>query len=208
MRILQNKGTFAILAYTPKMEKVIERCGRVAYRSEDKITDDSTESFIKMIIKRGHESVLEHGSITVLFQNHSRGFTHEMVRHRLCAFTQESTRYVDQSNFNFVWPPDLEKAWAIEKELKYYRDLYIALIDEKVPKQDARQFLPIGITSDIAVTTNVREWRHIFDTRCAKGAHWEIKRTMLNLLEDFYQYWPVLFEDKYVKFCNQPTIGE
>lgn len=199
MRILKEQGTFVILAHTPEMEKLIERCGRVAYRSEDKITEGSANEFIKMIIGKGHESVLEHVSITVLFRDHSRGFTHELVRHRLCAFTQESTRYVDESEFDFVCPPDMTLGEGLEDRLDFFKKTYVHLLNQGMKPQDARQFLPIGITSDIVVTANVREWRHIFMMRCAKAAHWEIKRTMRNVLFAFELRWPVLFSDLFEK---------
>jgi thymidylate synthase (FAD) len=207
MQILKEQGTFKILANTPHMETLIERCARVSYKSEDKIEEGSAEKLIRKLIKLGHHSVLEHASITVLFENHSRGFTHELVRHRLCAFTQESTRYVDQSNYEFVIPFDMDpkEEYGIDSVLvdtadifdivEHMKSIYTSLLNAGWQKQDARQFLPIGITSDIVVTANVREWRHIFKMRCASSAHWEIRRTMRNLLEEFKHCWPILFED-------------
>jgi len=210
MRILQNKGKHKILSIMASDPlKLIETAGRVAYQSWDKIKDGSAGKFVGMIRSRGHESVLEHSSMTVLFDNVSRGFTHELVRHRLASFTQESTRYVDESNLNVVIPPDKnpnEKLVDLKITDKHYKvsfsewmemneQMYRGLKEAGWVNQDARQILPIGIKSQIVVTANFREWRHIFEVRCSKAAHWEIRRVMLNLLIDVQKRVPVIFDD-------------
>ena len=206
---LRGKGAGIILNLPNELHRhlmVIERAGRVCYRSERKeITQDTGTAFIRRIIASGHESVIEHSSLTVMFENVSRGFTHEMVRHRLCAFSQESTRYVDyaegkmdheKANLIFVMPPhrDLEGSMIcnmvedMEEMYKYLRE-----IDWK--PEDARQFLPNGLCSKIVVTANFREWRHIFEMRCQKVAHWEIRYIMCDLLRELKVIIPVIFED-------------
>jgi len=211
----------------------IELAGRTAYRSANKpITRESAGKFIKMLIRRGHESVIEHSSITVMFSNVSRGFTHEMVRMRLCSFTQESTRYVDYARkgipgedereevdldrfeMGFVMPPHQEfPEMDIEvlhdgyvtvrtvnlasQVIEDYEGIYRKLRKAGWPPEDARQFLPIGLTSKIVVTTNFREWRHIFDLRCAKAAHWEIRAAMCKLLRKLQEIIPEIFFDFY-----------
>lgn len=213
MNILRNAGTHTILRITENPLQLIEQCGRVAYQSQDKITSDSAIKFVKMLLDRGHESVLEHASMTVRFDNVSRGFSHELVRHRLCSFTQESTRYVDESDFNVVVPPhqDTEKSFidvdhastmtgdripiTLEEWLWYCESVYRQLRKAGWPAQDARQILPIAIKSQIVCTANFRQWRHILKLRTQKQAHWEIRRVMTQLLSDVCSKVPVVFSD-------------
>jgi thymidylate synthase (FAD) len=221
MNILKNAGTHKILAImqgasgkTPL--ELIELAGRTAYQSQDKITHDSAEKFVRNLIERGHESVLEHSAMTIQFNNCSRGFTHELVRHRLMAITQESTRYVDESDFNVVVPPHqsdhyqdqsvkclpshVEDVKNIFLEAEHF---YRALRKAGWSAQDARQVLPIGIKSQIVCTANFREWRHIFKVRTAKTAHWEIRRVMIQLLADVRERIPVVFDDIGPEFTKQ-----
>jgi thymidylate synthase (FAD) len=242
-KILQNAGTYDILTppdYLLDQPEIIERAGRTAYQSfacseckgsgddglgtmrgcpmcggtgKRAINAESAETFIRMLIRRGHESVLEHSALTVRFSNHSRGFTHELVRHRLCAFTQESTRYVDEREAAVVCPPsrdphdpvtvikDLPSGGSMTDHASFrvfsarVMEAYRALREAGWPAQDARQILPIGITSEIVVTANFREWRHIFSLRTAKPAHWEIRRTMGLLLTELQDLLPAVFDD-------------
>jgi len=214
-QILQNAGTYKILAIMAGINEenplnLIEVAGRTAYQSRDKITDESAIKFSKMLRDRHHESVLEHSCMSVEFNDLSRGFTHELVRHRLASFTQESTRYVDENTFKIVIPPgknpdeklvDLTlpdgsvqkvsfKDW-VELNEQMYRGLRSA---GWVP-QDARQILPTGIKSQIVMTANFREWRHTFKMRCAVDAHWEIRKVMVDLLKEVQQKVPVVFDD-------------
>jgi len=171
--------------------------------------------------KRGHESVIEHSCMTVEFDNVCRGFTHELVRHRLVAYTQESTRYVDESNFLVVVPPDknpdeklvklvLSDGHAIEVSFQEWMNLneqmYRGLREAGWVSQDARQTLPIGIKAQIVATANFREWRHIFKLRCAPGAHWEIRRVMISFLKDVQKRVPVIFADFEISEDGQSAI--
>jgi len=216
-RILQQASSHKILGILTGLNEetksplsLIELASRTSYQSRDKITSGSAASFVQMIKKRGHESVLEHSALTVEFNNVSRGLTHELVRHRLASYTQESTRYVDESDLLVVIPPGKD---ADEKLLDLktpegdflkvsFRDwvemneqMYRGLRKAGWLPQDARQILPIGIKSQIVVTTNFREWRHIFKLRCAPDAHWEIRETMLSLLQELKNKIPVIFDD-------------
>jgi thymidylate synthase (FAD) len=213
--ILKNAGSHRILSIMAGLEgenplQLIEVAGRTAYQSRDKVDDESAAKFVEMIRKRGHESVLEHSCMAVEFDNVCRGFTHELVRHRLAAYTQESTRYVDESDFKVVVPPDKDASEKLvdlnlpngEKTRVSFKD-WVALNEQMyrglrkagwVP-QDARQTLPIGIKAQIVATANFREWRHIFTLRCSPGAHWEIRRVMTNLLKEVKKRIPVVFDD-------------
>lgn len=215
MEILQNAGSHKILAIMAGLKgesplQLIEVAGRTSYQSRNKITRKSAAEFIKKLRELGHESVLEHSQMTVEFNNVSRGFTHELVRHRLVAYTQESTRRVDESEFKVVIPPDKDP----DKELVYlslpngsstwvsFRDwmelneqMYRGLRKAGWPPEDARQVLPVGIKSQIVATANFREWRHIFKLRCHPTAHWEIRQVMMGLLREVRQIIPIIFED-------------
>jgi len=213
--ILKNKGSHRILAIMLGINgenplQLIELAGRTSYQSRDKMTDDSAKKFVEMLRKRGHESVIEHSALTVEFNNVSRGFTHELVRHRLAAFTQESTRYVDESNFLVVIPPAKDADEKLveltfpsgQKDKVSFKEwvdlneqMYRGLRKAGWVSQDARQVLPTGIKAQIVMTANLREWRHIFKLRCAPDAHWEIRAVMLNLLKDLKQLVPVIFDD-------------
>jgi thymidylate synthase (FAD) len=216
--LLQNEGCFELI--TPKEEirkfpLIIEKAGRNCYQSETgPIDQTSAEKFCRMLIKRGHLSVLEHSIITVKFLKCSRGKTHEAVRHRIASFSQESTRYVDyakgdmdldQFQIQVIIPPDADPDTPVELENgetitlremfnnieRYYRCLRKA----GYPPENARQVLPIGLRSDIVISANLREWRHIFSMRTGKPAHWEIRRVMCNLLTSLKDIIPVIFED-------------
>lgn len=222
MEILQNAGSHRILAIMAGLDgknplQLIELAGRTSYQSREKITDDSAAKFVEMIRKRGHESVIEHSAMTVEFNNVSRGFTHELVRHRLASYTQESTRYVDESDFRVVIPPNKdpeEKLVTLEISdrlgavpiphsitvsfsdwIQLNEQMYRGLRKAGWKAEDARQVLPIGIKSQIVATCNLREWRHVFELRCAKSAHWEIRRVMVNLLREVQERIPVIFDD-------------
>jgi len=187
----------------------IEYLGRICYQSYrgTPITTDTAAAFVRMLIAKGHESVLEHGYITVRFDKHSRGFTHELVRHRLCAFSQESTRYVDyeleKHKARVVCPPSHDPFEALEDYSGMnFEDMadvsvfhYKSLRDAGWPPEDARQILPIGTKSEIGVSANFREWRHIFTMRCDRFAHWEIRRTMVKLLSELKPMLPGIFDD-------------
>ena len=220
MQILKNKGSFIILTPEEELRSQllrIEEAGRTCYQSKSKeITIETAEQFVRMLIKRGHESVLEHSYMTVQFNNVSRGFTHELVRHRLCAFSQESTRYVDYAKegegpdlerfkIRCIVPPDCNenekvkiedgRLMSISEMFAEYEKFYRALRKAGWPPEDARMVLPIGIKSQIVVSANFREWRHIFKLRTQKRAHWEIRSLMGKLLKKVQKIVPAVFDD-------------
>ncbi len=204
--------------------QLIERAGRTAYQSQDKASAKSAGKFVAMLRRLGHESVLEHSAMTVRFRNCSRGMTHELVRHRMASFTQESTRYVDEGELEVVLPPFAPPARDIVMRLPLpgqKEKIELSLADWiglnetvyrklrsgdyrlggegaeaiKWKPQDARQMLPIGVTAEIVMTANLREWRHVFALRTAKASHWEIRSVMGALLEMVRQRVPVIFDD-------------
>lgn len=194
---------------------LIERAGRTCYKSESKITEESVAPFIKGILKRGHESVLEHSMLSVRFIV-DRGVTHELVRHRLMAFSQESTRYCDySSSVTFIIPPWLNiKEGIIEylSQLNCYKDpehlwlsamndaetSYMDLLDIGWTPQQARSVLPNSLKTEIVATGNFREWRHIFKLRAigiSGKPHPQMLEVMVPLLKEVKEIIPVIFDD-------------
>jgi len=182
----------------------IERAGRTAYKSEDRITSGSAERLIKDIIKRGHESVLEHETLSVKFIC-DRGVSHEIVRHRLCAFTQESTRYCNYAKKGiavikpFFWNENSPEYIVWKNAMIRAECSYEELITNGATPQEARSVLPNSLKTEIVVTANIREWRHILTLRTTKSAHPQMRQIMFPLLLELQQQLPILFEDIIVK---------
>lgn len=184
--------------------KKIELCGRVCYKSEDRITAESGTKFIMNLIKRGHESVLEHASFTVKFIC-DRGVTHEIVRHRLASYSQESTRYCNYSKGDFggqitvIEPLYLEvgtfgyELWrsSCEEAEKKYFDL----LGWGCSPQEARAVLPNSLKTEIIMTANIREWRHFLKLRTSPAAHPQMREVADMLLEQVNFILPVFFAD-------------
>lgn len=188
-----------LLSITPEPERLIEEAGRTCYLSFDKISDESHRKFIRMIIKNGHHSVLEHASATFRVKGGSRGFTHQMVRHRICSFSQQSQRYVNEEDFSFVVPEavamDQEANEIYGRFMAQSRETYKELMARGIKKEDARFVLPQGVESEIVISANFREWRHIFQERCSKAAQWEIRKIAMEMLKILKEKAPTVFED-------------
>lgn len=182
----------------------IELCGRVCYKSEDRITDTSAEKFVAGIIKRGHEAVLEHAVITVKFTV-DRGVSHEIVRHRLAAYCQESTRYCNYSQgkhggeITVIRPPFLEEGTAgydrWEWSCKAAEEAYFQLLTREHTPQEARSVLPNSLKTEVVMTANLREWRHFFRLRTAPAAHPQMREVTIPLLHKMKELVPVVFDD-------------
>ncbi len=178
----------------------LEMAGRTAYKSEDSMTADSAKAFVRRIIKSGHESVLEHVSISVCFII-DRGVSHELVRHRIAAYTQESTRYVNyQKKGMVVIKPCFWEEGSLEYAVWYNHMIaceaaYNQLIRFKAKPQQARSVLPNSLKTEIVTTMNLREWRHVMRLRTAPNAHPQMQQVMKMLLAQFRKHLPVIFED-------------
>lgn len=182
----------------------IERAGRTCYKSEDRITSGSARKFAHMIAhQRKHHSVIEHVSMSVRFV-FDRGVSHEMVRHRLCAFSQESTRYCNYGKDKFgneitvidpcFWDAD-DMAYKIWKEAcEHAETSYFMLIKGGAKPQEARSILPNSLKTEIVVTCNLREWMHVFSMRAASNAHPQIRQVMAPLLAEMKERVPVIFD--------------
>ena len=186
-----------ILFISPKPLEIIEAAGRTCYKSEDKITKGSAEKFVKMVVKRGHHSVIEHAIMSIRFIC-DRGVTHEIVRHRLAAYSQESTRYCNYSkiDISFIIPGDFKLDSDDLELLELIEDHYNKCLNEKHRSpQQARYFLPNGLKTEIVMTCNLREWMHVFKLRCSKAAHPQMRELMIPLLEEVKTLVPIIFDE-------------
>jgi len=186
-----------LIAITPDPEKVIEQAGRTCYLSFDRIEEDSDAAFIRRLLKMGHESPLEHAYATFRIRNCSRAMTHQLVRHRLMSVSQQSQRYVDEDQFGYVLPETLppEHIEDFHQDMKTIQQMYRKWRDRGLKKEDARFVLPNACVSEIVVSANFREWRHIFSLRLSPKAQWEIRKACLKMLAILQQHAPACFED-------------
>lgn len=193
------------------MLRKIERIGRVCYKSEDKIAEGSAEGFIRAIIKRGHESVIEHESISVRVTC-DRGVTHEIVRHRIASYSQESTRYCNYTTDKFsnqiscidiatgfsydMNDPADRKKWEIwSSAMDAAEKHYFEMIDAGAKPEEARSVLPNSLKTEIVMTMDLREWRHFIRLRGSRAAHPQIAEITAQIRDEFVKRYPVFFED-------------
>jgi thymidylate synthase (FAD) len=188
-----------LLAVTPDAESVIERAGRTCYMSQASATETSSSRFIRMLVSRGHDSVLEHAYATFRIAGVSRATTHQIVRHRLCSFSQRSQRYVREGKNDFVMPPSIasndEAKTCFEQSLAAARRCYEDLIRLRIPKEDARFVLPSAASSEIVISANFRELRHILLMRGSREAQWEIREVAKRILGIMKEEAPSVFFD-------------
>ena len=186
-----------LVAITPDPEKVIEQAGRTCYLSFDRIEEDSDAAFIKRLLKMGHESPLEHAYATFRIRNCSRAMTHQLVRHRLMAVCQQSQRYVNEDQFVYVLPETLPPEYVedFRRDMETIQQMYRKWRDRGLKKEDARFVLPNACVSEIVVSADFREWRHIFKLRLSAKAQWEIRKACTKMLAILKQHAPACFED-------------
>jgi thymidylate synthase (FAD) len=196
-----------LLSITPNSEELIEESGRTAYLSFHKEIRYARPEFLRMLIEKGHLSVLEHATATFRISGGSRSFTHQMVRHRLCSFTQQSQRYVDEEGFKYVEPDAVrqnEDAHTMFRNfMKEARKIYRDLRALGIKNEDARFVLPNAVESEIVVSANFREWRHIFELRGETDAQWEIRNIVIKILTILKKHAPSLFGDFQIDEANQ-----
>lgn len=175
----------------------IERIGRVCYKSEHRITSSSAAPFVHSIIERGHESVLEHISITVRFVT-DRAIANELVRHRIAAYSQESTRYCNyKDKIEFIYPKNVsdKQLQLIMEACACAATTYQSLIADGATPEVARDVLPLCTKTELIATYNLREWRHILRLRTDKAAHPKMRELMQTLLQFFQGLVPIIFDD-------------
>lgn len=186
------------------MLRRIEAAGRVCYKSEDRITGDSAAGFVRRILKSGHESVIEHEKITVAIVC-DRGVTHELVRHRIASYSQESTRYCNYGKGKFggeltfirpcFWPEDSEAYALWSAQMESAEAAYLSLLAAGASAQEARSVLPNSLKTEIVTTMNLREWRHFFRLRAVAAAHPQMRQVARMLLTAFQEALPEVFGD-------------
>jgi thymidylate synthase (FAD) len=211
MILLKQSWQFLTIPDGDSVLSLIERAGRTCYKSENKMTPDSAKTFVKRILSSGHHSVIEHPSVTVRIIT-DRGVTHEIVRHRLASYSQESTRYCNyKGGVTFILPAWTEippgeyayDSWGqlSQTEFVWFWSMldceksYKNLLEKGWHPQQARSVLPNSLKTEIVMTANAREWRHFFTLRCNKAAHPQMRDLALDMLKGFKAEIPVLFDD-------------
>ena len=180
-----------------EMIRKIEKIGRVCYKSEGNITEESAERFIRNILKRGHESVIEHEAVTVRMIC-DRGITHEIVRHRIASYSQESTRYCNYSGDKFgneITVIDIAGGFSYDLNNENAEKSYFELIELGATPQEARSVLPNSLKTEIVVTMNLRSWRNFFRLRCDSHAHPQMREVANIALDLFKKRLPIFFDD-------------
>lgn len=189
-----------------KLIRYIETAARVCYKSEDKMTEGSGERIVRDLIKRGHEAAIEHGAVSVRIIC-DRGVSHEIVRHRLASYCQESTRYCNYTKekhggeVTFILPPwvqnppqtGTDKVWHLA--MSDAEDDYQYLISQGWTPEQARSILPNSLKTEIVMTANMREWRHFLRLRTSKNAHPQMRQVAKMILDLLKTNYPVFFED-------------
>lgn len=204
MKIIEPKVELINSPSYSGLLSLIELAGRTCYKSESKITEDSAEKFVRNILKRGHEAVIEHGSVTVRFTC-DRGVSHEIVRHRLASYCQESTRYCNYSKDWFggeitviepSWCSEGDPAYEVWKKACQRAELaYFDLMSIGCSPQESRSVLPNSLKTEVVMTANMREWRHFLRLRTASAAHPDMREVAKMLLTEMKNRYPVFFED-------------
>ena len=204
MRIIEAKAYFTSPVNTERVMADIEEYGRTCYRSEDHITDESADNFVRRILRKGHESVIEHEKLTARIIC-DRGVSHELVRHRLASYSQESTRDCNYSKgkvgkeLTFVrpcfWPDDSLQYHLWRSAMSTAEGVYMYLLENGAKPEEARSVLPNSLKTEVVMTANLREWRHFFRLRCAPAAHPQMREIANQLLAQAYAELPAIFED-------------
>lgn len=193
MKISKQKVELLNCLSYEDMLKNIEIAGRTCYKSESEFTKESGEKFVKKLIKLGHESVLEHGSLTFKIKT-NRNITHELVRHRIASYSQESTRYVKYDDIEFI-PENHFKTTYADDMLTRAEDAYTYLIDYGFKPEEARDILPGSVATTIIVTMNMRELRHFLKLRLDKAAHPQMRELAGMIQKIIKENYPVFIDE-------------
>ena len=197
MKVIEQ--SIELLQITDNPEKFIEKCGRICYKSENKITKDSASKFVKKLIEKGHESVIEHAYATFKIIT-DRGISHEIVRHRIASYSQESTRYIAYKEEIEVIAPynfhNHSKKYIMWFNLmSQIEDTYHALLEKGVSPQHARDILPTCLKTELVMTANFREWRHFIKLRSSNASHPKIRDIANKIKDVLVDYAPNIFGD-------------
>lgn len=217
-----------LLEYTPNPEKIIASAAKLCYSAAhvedimENLTEENTEKFLNMLMSYGHESPIEHVSFTFAIEGVSRSLTHQLVRHRIASYSQQSQRYVKLEQFEYIIPPAIAKddrakqifERSMEEGQKAYDELVIILKDkyisegssilnsEKKAIEDARYVFPNACETKIIITMNARSLMNFFRHRCCNRAQWEIRALADEMLKQVKAISPTLF-----KYCGPSCVG-
>lgn len=204
MKIIKASATLVSTLDTDEVMRLLERAGRVCYKSESNIADGSAEKLLSNIIKRGHESVIEHFSVTFQIVC-DRGVSHEIVRHRLASYSQESTRYCNYSSGKFgneltfiepcFWSKDSREYDLWRRAMEAAEQSYLRLIECGASPQEARSVLPNSLKTELYMTANLREWRHFLKLRTSTAAHPQMREVALQIKDILKNKLPIIFSD-------------
>lgn len=218
-----------LLAHTPEPEKVIATAAKLCYSSSDisqiqeGLTEENVTKFINMLMSLGHESPLEHVTFTFGIEGISRACSHQVVRHRIASYSQQSQRYVNATKFDYITPPEIDKDFnaivKFDECMEYIQNCYEEIRDilierhrrkfilegvdekeaqkkaEKLANEDARFVLPNACETKIIVTMNIRSLYNFFEHRCCNRAQWEIRSVANEMLKLCYNVSPLLFKN-------------
>lgn len=194
-----------IIAHTPDPEKIVYTAAKTCYSKKtgtkllEKPFDEKAKKLITRIVSRGHHSVIEHATFTFSIEGISRACSHQLVRHRIASFSQQSQRYVDMSKLPYVVPPTIETNESAKKlfdaVIGEIRNAYQKLIELGIPKEDSRFILPNATKTNFIITMNARSLWHFFELRCCLRAQWEIRKLAWLMLKEAKQIAPTIFKD-------------
>ncbi len=195
-----------LLNFTPDPEETITLSARLCYSKslvselKDKLDVKDKKGFLGKILKKGHLSVLEHANFTFGVEGISRATSHQLVRHRLASYSQQSQRYVKfNGNLSFIIPPSIENDPTLKEEfvstIKTIHELYQVALKKGIPAEDARYILPNAATTQIIISMNARELLHFFNLRLCLRAQWEIRELAKKMLRLAREKAPIIFDD-------------
>ena len=193
-----------LVRYTPEPERTVAMSARLCYSPvgaaelEERLSDEAAGKLVRKLVGMGHFSTLEHVSFTFAIEGVSRVLTHQLVRHRIASYSQQSQRYVMERAFEVITPPSVAANPAAQAKfaalMETIQAAYNELVDLGVHQEDARYVLPNAAETKIVVTMNARALLHFFELRCCTRAQWEIRQLAWKMLAAVRQVAPVLFE--------------
>ena len=194
-----------LIKYTPEPEKMIAVAARLCYSPvgvdelENELSDKDIEKLVKFVIKSGHHSTVEHINFTFAVEGVSRALTHQLVRHRIASYSQQSQRYIKfRDNLKYITPPSLKKDRDIREKydslILSIHNLYMEMLDSGIESEDARYILPNALETKIIVSMNARELLHFFTVRCCNRAQWEIRELAIRMLKLVKKVAPLVFQ--------------
>ncbi len=194
-----------LISITPDPERVIEMAARTCYQSQHCEQEGSAGDLIGKLLSMRHETPFEHAYATFRISGCSRAMSHQLVRHRLMAVCQKSQRYVSEAGFEYVAPPNLSKEDSREfaEDMAMIGRMYAKWKERGLRNEDARFVLPNACTTELVISANFREFRHIFAMRCSRHAQWEIRAACTEMLKQLHPHAPAVFDDILTGIENQ-----